>query len=144
MQNAEEANLGAQVFRITGHFEKRFGAGPEQQIVNNLLILQSDRGQLVGQSENHMRVACGQEFTLPGGEPAAACSCLTLWAMPVTARVEGDGTMAAGRTFIDVTAERGGATTLDGRERLQMLPRQGCAMPVNKARSNSPDNIGHL
>jgi len=47
-------------------------------------------------------------------EPAIASSCLTLWAMPISARVVGDGAMSAAGAFIEMAAERGGATPRDG------------------------------
>src|SRR5256885_2387704 len=41
MQHAEEANLCAEVSRIASHFEKGFGTGAEQEIVEDLLGLQN-------------------------------------------------------------------------------------------------------
>ena len=41
MENAEETDLGTEMFRITGDFEKRFRTGAKQEIVEDLLVLQS-------------------------------------------------------------------------------------------------------
>ena len=38
MQDAEETNFRAEVPRITSDFEKRFGTGPEQQAIEELLV----------------------------------------------------------------------------------------------------------
>src|SRR5271157_3252905 len=59
VQYAEETDLGAQMFRIEGHFEQRFGAGVEQEIVDHFLVLQSEWGQFPRQSENDMHVRGG-------------------------------------------------------------------------------------
>jgi hypothetical protein len=42
--------------------------------------------------------------------------------MPISARVEGDGTMPAASAFIEMAAECGGATPRDGQEHFDMLP----------------------
>ncbi len=39
VQHAEETDLGAQMSRIASNFEQSFGAGAEQQVVDNLLVL---------------------------------------------------------------------------------------------------------
>ena len=40
VQHGEEADFRAEVSRITSDFEKCFGTGAEQQIVDDFLILQ--------------------------------------------------------------------------------------------------------
>ena len=57
MQHAEEANLCAEVSRIASHFEKGFGAGAEQEIVEDLLVLQHQWRQAAGECEDHVQVA---------------------------------------------------------------------------------------
>ena len=59
VQNAEETDLGAQMLGIEGHFEKSLGAGVEQEVVDRLLVLQSERRQFSRQSENDMHVRGG-------------------------------------------------------------------------------------
>ena len=44
VQHAEEANFCAKMLGIASDFEKRFGAGAEQEIVDDLLILKSQWG----------------------------------------------------------------------------------------------------
>src|ERR1700758_4602471 len=46
MQNTEEANFCTEVFGIAGHFEKSFRTGAKQEIVEDLLVLQDQRGQM--------------------------------------------------------------------------------------------------
>ena len=45
MQDAEETDLCAKTIRVACHFEKSFCTGAEQKIVNDLLVLQHNRGQ---------------------------------------------------------------------------------------------------
>src|SRR5208282_5791505 len=62
MEHAEEADFGAEVAGITRHFEQRFGAGPEQEIVDDLLVLQGQRGEPPREGEDHMDVGGRQKF----------------------------------------------------------------------------------
>jgi hypothetical protein len=48
MQYAEETDLCTEVRWITSDFEKSFGASAEQQIVNDLLVLQHQRANRLG------------------------------------------------------------------------------------------------
>ena len=44
MEHAEEADVGTEMLRIPSDFAQRFSAGAEQQTVDDLLILQGQRG----------------------------------------------------------------------------------------------------
>src|SRR5271155_5696718 len=46
VQHAEEANFCAKMFGIAGHFEESFCAGAKQEIIEHLLVLQDQRGQM--------------------------------------------------------------------------------------------------
>ena len=91
-------------------FEKGLGTGAKQEIVDDLLVLQDQRGQMTRKREDHMDVARREQLLAARCEPAVASPGLTLRAVPVAARVVGDGTMSAAGAFIEMAAERGGAT----------------------------------
>jgi hypothetical protein len=44
VQYAEESDFCTEMLGIAGDFEKRFGTGAKQEIVDELLVLQSQRG----------------------------------------------------------------------------------------------------
>ena len=46
MENAEEADLRAEVFGIAGDFQKCFRTGAKQEIVDDLLVLQGQWREL--------------------------------------------------------------------------------------------------
>jgi hypothetical protein len=48
VEYAEEADFGAEMAGIARHFEQRFGTGAEQEIVDDLLVLQGQRGEPPG------------------------------------------------------------------------------------------------
>ena len=56
VQHAEKTDLGSQVFRVSGDFDQRFGAGPEKKIVERFLVLQCECRQVVRKREDDMQV----------------------------------------------------------------------------------------
>jgi hypothetical protein len=71
MQHAEEANLCAEVSRIASHFEKGFGTGAEQEIVEDLLVLQNQWRQAAGECEDHVQVARRKQLSSTRSDPAS-------------------------------------------------------------------------
>jgi hypothetical protein len=86
MQNTEEADFCTEVFGIAGHFEKSFRTGAKQEIVEDLLVLQDQRGQMTRKREDYMDVARWEKLLATCCEPAIASSCLTLRAVSISAR----------------------------------------------------------
>src|SRR3989442_5777476 len=62
MQDADHADLGAQVFAIDGDLEQGLCTGGEQQVVEQTRVLQGQHIEFVRHSEHNMEVAGGQEF----------------------------------------------------------------------------------
>jgi hypothetical protein len=87
MEHAEEAYLSSEVPWIAGDLKQGLGAGMKEQVIDQLFVLQRERGQFPWQSENGMDVASGQKLPLARLEPAQARVALAPWAMPVSARV---------------------------------------------------------
>src|ERR1700738_5183028 len=114
VQHAKEADFCTEMLGIASDFEKGFRTRAKQEIVDDLLVLQNQRSQMTGKREDHMHVRRGEQFLATCCEPAVASPRLTLWAVPVSTRVVGDGAMSAVGAFIEVAAERGGATPHDG------------------------------
>ena len=109
------------------------------------LVLQCERGQFARQSEDGMDVAGGQQFPLARLEPASARVALASWAMPVSARVVGDGgRMSAAGAAIAMSTERGGAAALDSQQHLPVLPVDPPATVFHKCLSRTANDVGHL
>jgi hypothetical protein len=90
-------------------------------------------------------------FTLPREKFSLACSdppfprrSLTLWAVPVAARVVRDGAMPAAGALIEMTAQRGGTTARNGPQHFDMLPTEPVAVSFDESSSRVADEIGHL
>jgi hypothetical protein len=48
VEHTEEADFGAEMLGIAGDFEEGFGTSLQQQMVEDFLVLQGERGQLMG------------------------------------------------------------------------------------------------
>ena len=48
VEHAKEADLGAEMLGIASDFEEGFGTGLQQQMVQDFLVLQGERRQLMG------------------------------------------------------------------------------------------------
>jgi len=100
VQHAEEADFCTEMLGIASDFEKGFRTRAKQEIVDDLLVLQNQRSQMTGKREDHMHVRRGEQFLATCCEPAVASPSLTLWAVPVSTRVVGDGAMSAAGSFL--------------------------------------------
>ena len=70
-----------------------------------------------------MDVASGQQFPFARLEPVSARVALASWAMPVSARVVGDGgSVSTAGTAIAMPTQRGDAAAHDGNQHLLVLP----------------------
>jgi hypothetical protein len=60
VEHPEEADFGAQMAGIAGDFEQGLGASPEQEIVDDLLVLQGQRGEPSRKGEDDMDLGVGK------------------------------------------------------------------------------------
>src|SRR3981189_317467 len=75
MEHAEEADLGAEVPGIASDLEQGRGAGVEQQVINQPLVLQGKWGQFAREGEDDMHVAGGEQLALGGLRASAQGRC---------------------------------------------------------------------
>lgn len=100
MEHREETDLRSEMLGVEGNLQHGFSAGPEQQVVEELLVLEHQWRELVGQGEDHVEVADREQFFLPSGEPSVTGCDLTLWAVAIATGVEHDCTMATTRALV--------------------------------------------
>ena len=96
------------------------------------------------QGEDYVDIAGGQKVPAARFQPMVAGIGLTLRAVPVPTRVEGDDAMSAVETLIQMAAERGGAAAQDRCEDFQMKPSEPLTAAIEESVSRCADNIGHL
>src|SRR5437867_13397418 len=85
--------------------------------------------EFVGDSEDDVEVVGGQEFALPGRQPACTSLGLALRAVPVTTGIVGDRLISAWGTSIEVSSERGGAAVVNSSEDFELLECKASSIP---------------
>ena len=107
MQDGKEADFRTEVFGVGRDGFQSLGCGPEQNAVDSLLVLESDRGNLFRHSEDDMKVRDLKKFGLAILKPLGSGKRLTFWAMAIPARVEGVSLMTALVAALHMAAESG-------------------------------------
>jgi len=126
-------------------FEKSFGTGAEQEIVEDLLVLQNQWRPAAGECKDHVQVAGREQFSSTRSDPAFPGSDLTLRAVAIAAAVIRDGgTIPATGALIEMTAECGGTTPANGQQYFDVLPTEPVAISFDEGISRGADQIGHL
>jgi hypothetical protein len=144
MEYREESYLGSEMFGFGGYFQKGFGTGAEQEVIEDPLVLQDELGELVGKGEDNMDVGDRQEFVLASRDPFIAGSALAFWAMPIAATVERDGAIAAARALVTVPAQSRRATACDGTEDFAVGAVDPAEIILDEALALGANDVGHL
>src|SRR5215469_10651773 len=104
VKDTQEADLRAKMLRIGSDFLQGCGAGAKQEMVDDLLVLQGQPRQLVGDRKDDMHIVDRQQFLSASGEPLVASVDLALWTVPGTAGIERDGLVAALAAAVQMAA----------------------------------------
>jgi hypothetical protein len=114
VQNGKEADFRTEVFGVRRDGFQSLGCGPEENAVDSLFVLESDRGNLFRHGEDDMKVRDLKKFGLAILKPLGSGEGLTFWAMAITARVEGVSLMTAFVAALHMAAESGCSAHFDG------------------------------
>ena len=69
MEHCQEADVGPEVFGIGGDLLQGLGRGPKQDVVDNPLILQGNRGKRCRESEHHVKIFDREQLGFTGLDP---------------------------------------------------------------------------
>src|SRR6516225_4384981 len=83
MQDAEEPDLGAEMFRICRHFQQSGSGGIEQKGEQDLFVLPHQWDKQVRHAEDEMKIVHRQQLLLALGEPLLASVGLAFRTMPI-------------------------------------------------------------
>ena len=144
MQDAQESDLRTEVLGIGRDLDQRCGAGFEQELEENSLVLPDEWNQRVGHAEDEVVIVNRQQLLLAGCQPLVTSVGLALRAMTIAARVVRDGLMAAPITLVPVSAERGRAAALDGSKHFQLWPRKELLTAIQESIAGLADDVSHL
>lgn len=87
VEDADHADLSAEMFLIGRQFQCRCSAGAEQQFVECSLVGQGQHVEFVRHGEDHVKIAGREKLLLSLGDPTFPRLSLTLRAVPVPAGV---------------------------------------------------------
>src|ERR1700722_14405029 len=105
MEHRKKADLGSKMLRGEGNLQKSFGAGPEQQIVEEFLVRQKEWRELMSKGKNYVEVTSCEKFFLASREPAPPSRDLTLGAVPIATGVENDDPMATTGELMEMSPQ---------------------------------------
>ena len=144
VQHGQKADLRTQMLGVGDGGAQRLRHRPEQDVVNQGLVLKRDDRNLARNPEHDMVVGHVEQFRLTVLKPLGACEALALWTIAVPARVVSDTLMTAIAATLDVTAKRGGAAILDRDHGTPPRGRQQRAMLVTKSRAEMAEHTRHF
>ena len=133
MQHGEEADARAQVLRVGGDGDQRFGGGVEQDVVDDRFVLKGDGGQLLRDGKDDVEVFAVEQLGLALLEPLGARQRLALGAVPIAAGAVLDVRVLAVVAPFDDAAQRRRAAGFDGLHQAVLMRRQRVSLPVGGA-----------
>jgi len=134
VQDGREADLGGQaVLGVRGELVQGLGGPMEQDVVDRLLVGECQRVEGVREREDGVEVLDGQKLALACLQPPGLREGLALRAVAIAAGVVGRALEPAGIAPLDVPAEAGRATDLDGVHHREVRGRQGVVAAVRFA-----------
>ena len=84
VQHAEKADASTEVNGVGGYLQKRFSARAEQQIVQYLLVLQHQAGEVMREREDEVEVRNRKQILHAVRKPLITLVGLAFRAMPVS------------------------------------------------------------
>ena len=114
MEHGDEADLGTEMTGVGGDGAQGRGGAAEQDVVDDALVLQGNRGDRLGDGEDHMEVRHRQQVGLACFQPGSARQRLALGAVAIPAGIIGDADMRAVVALLYMSAQGCGPADLDG------------------------------
>ena len=113
VEHRKEPDLSAQMAGIRRDGPQRLGDRPEEEAIDDGLVLVGDGGDRRGDREDDVEVVDGEQVRSAGVDPRGACQGLARRAMAITTRVVPDPLMPALVTLLDVATQGGSPARLD-------------------------------
>ena len=85
MEDGEEPGFQPQAIWVGRNGEQSFGDHAEEHVVGDLLVVEGNGGDLLGEGEDHVKVCGGQHLGSALLDPLGACRALALGTMAVAA-----------------------------------------------------------
>jgi hypothetical protein len=150
VKHRKEADLGAQVLGVSRDGAQGLGRSPEQNVIDDLLVLQGNGGDGLRHGEDDMKILSVEKLGSTVFQPLGARQRLALWAVAITTTVVANPLVVTAIAAFDMTTKRRSSTqfdrahdaTLCGAERGAMDLTIGCAVAAEYIRHFRP-HAGH-
>ena len=114
VEHREESDLRPQMLGISRNGAQCLAGRPEQNVVDDVLILKGNGGDWLRDSEDHMEILGVEKLGSTIIQPFGASQRLAFWAVAISARIITDALVVTAITVLDVAAKRRGSTQLNG------------------------------
>src|SRR3979409_614563 len=114
VQPREKYDMSPQMLGIGRNGTQCLAGRPEQDVVDDVLILKSNRCDWLRHSEDHMEILGVEKLGSTIIQPLGASQRLAFWAVAITARIITDALGVTAITVLDVATKRRGSTQLNG------------------------------
>jgi hypothetical protein len=108
-----QADLGAQVLGVSRDGAQRLSGSPEQNVVDDLLVLQGNRGNGLRYGEDHVKIWGVEKLGLTVFQPLGPRQRLAFWAVAIAAAVVADALVVTAIAAFDMTTKRRSSTQFD-------------------------------
>jgi hypothetical protein len=144
VQYGKEADVSSQVFRIGSDGAEGFGGCPEEDGVDNTLVLKSHCRHFIGNGKDDVIVGNGKQLGHARLEPLRLGEGLALGTVTVAAGIVGDPLGAALIAHVDMAAQEGSPADFDGAHGTMLLTRHGSAVHLPVLRAALAEDVGHF
>jgi len=113
VQHCEESDLRAEMLRVSRDGAQRLSASPEQNVVDDLLVLQGDGGDGLRHGEDHVKILGVEKLGSTVFQPLRPSQRLALRAVAITTTVVANPLVVTAITALDMTTECRSSTQFD-------------------------------
>jgi hypothetical protein len=114
VEHREESDLRTQMLGIGCNGAQCLAGSPEQNVVDDVLILKGNGCDWLRHSEDHMEILGVEELGSTIIQPLSASQRLAFWAVAITARIITDALVVTAITVLDVATKCRSSTQLNG------------------------------
>jgi hypothetical protein len=133
MEDGEEAGFHSQALGVAGNGKQRFGDDAEEHVVDDLLVVESDGGDLLGERKDQVEIFGRQQLGGALLDPLGTGGTLTFGAVPVAAGAKPDVRVLALVAPFDHTAQQRSAAGFDSLHDAVVMQGQRVGLPVGWA-----------
>jgi cytochrome c-type biogenesis protein CcmH/NrfF len=142
VQDGEAGDLRSEMVRVSAQGQQCLGNGTKEHPVDDATILERQWSELLRNGEHDVEVLDVEQFLLARFEPVCSSRRLTLWAMPVAARVVDRHLVTAALTPLEMTPESRRPALCEIVQYPSLLLRRAVALQIR--RTVFSDDIGHF